>query len=102
MKPQRNLLKRAFTVFFISSVLLLSTPTEAAAWSWYPGKWFKHFKEKFEKWKEDRPKPGRGGRGNGGSPAVPVDGGLSILLVAGGAYGAKKLHDKRKNKGDNA
>ena len=29
-------------------------------------------------------------------PATPIDGGLSILLAAGGAYGIKKLTDKRK------
>lgn len=32
----------------------------------------------------------------GGPPATPVDGGLSLLLAAGGAYGVKKLRDKRK------
>lgn len=32
----------------------------------------------------------------GSPPATPIDGGLSLLLVAGGAYGAKKLYDKRK------
>lgn len=29
-------------------------------------------------------------------PATPIDGGLSLLLAAGGAYGVKKLYDKRK------
>ncbi|MFK7952689.1 MAG: PID-CTERM protein-sorting domain-containing protein [Ekhidna sp.] len=29
-------------------------------------------------------------------PATPIDGGLSILLAAGGAYGLKKLKDSRK------
>lgn len=28
-------------------------------------------------------------------PATPIDGGLSILLAAGGAYGLKKLNDLR-------
>lgn len=32
----------------------------------------------------------------GGPPATPIDGGLSILLIAGGAYGLKKLNDTRK------
>lgn len=32
----------------------------------------------------------------GAPPATPIDGGLSLLLVAGGAYGAKKLYDKKK------
>lgn len=32
----------------------------------------------------------------GAPPATPIDGGLSILLVAGGAYGVKKIHDARK------
>lgn len=29
-------------------------------------------------------------------PATPIDGGLSILLVAGGAYGIKKVMDAKK------
>lgn len=29
-------------------------------------------------------------------PATPIDGGLSLLLAAGGIYGAKKLRDHRK------
>lgn len=33
----------------------------------------------------------------GAPPATPIDGGLSLLLVAGGAYGLKKIHDARKN-----
>jgi hypothetical protein len=28
-------------------------------------------------------------------PATPIDGGLSLLLLAGGAYGAKKLLSKK-------
>lgn len=32
----------------------------------------------------------------GPPPATPIDGGLSILLAAGGAYGIKKLRDSRK------
>lgn len=28
-------------------------------------------------------------------PATPIDGGLSLLLLAGGAYGAKKLYNNR-------
>jgi hypothetical protein len=31
-------------------------------------------------------------------PNVPIDGGLSFLLAAGAAYGAKKVYDKRKEK----
>ncbi|MEQ8239169.1 MAG: hypothetical protein RIA69_08135 [Cyclobacteriaceae bacterium] len=30
-------------------------------------------------------------------PATPIDGGLSLLLAAGGIYGLKKLRDKRNN-----
>jgi len=33
----------------------------------------------------------------GAPPATPIDGGLSLLLAAGGAYGIKKLRDKRKS-----
>jgi len=29
-------------------------------------------------------------------PATPIDGGLSLLLAAGGIYGLKKLRDSRK------
>lgn len=32
----------------------------------------------------------------GAPPATPIDGGLSILLAAGGAYGFKKLNERRK------
>ena len=28
-------------------------------------------------------------------PATPIDGGLSLLLAAGGLYGIKKLRDKK-------
>lgn len=29
-------------------------------------------------------------------PATPIDGGLSMLLAAGGLYGVKKVYDKVK------
>lgn len=32
----------------------------------------------------------------GPPPATPIDGGLSLLLAAGGIYGLKKLRDNRK------
>lgn len=31
---------------------------------------------------------------------APIDGGLSILLAAGAAYGAKKVYDFRNNQND--
>ena len=31
------------------------------------------------------------------NPNIPIDGGISALLVAGVSYGAKKLYDSRKN-----
>ena len=34
----------------------------------------------------------------GAPPATPIDGGLSILLAAGGAYGVKKVLDARKKR----
>jgi hypothetical protein len=34
-------------------------------------------------------------------PTVPLDGGLSLLLVAGAAYGSKKVYDFRKSKDKN-
>ena len=44
--------------------------------------------------------PTEPGTGNQPPPegAVPVDGGLAFLLVAGASYGAKKAYDYRKNK----
>ncbi len=33
----------------------------------------------------------------GGGPDVPIDGGLSILLAAGAAYGVKKYRDHKKH-----
>ncbi|MEQ9306263.1 MAG: hypothetical protein RJQ14_20275 [Marinoscillum sp.] len=32
----------------------------------------------------------------GAPPATPIDGGLSLLLAAGGVYGVKKLYDKSR------
>jgi len=34
----------------------------------------------------------------GAPPATPIDGGLSLLLAVGGAYGIKKIHERRKTK----
>ncbi|MES2458074.1 MAG: hypothetical protein V4594_21125 [Bacteroidota bacterium] len=34
----------------------------------------------------------------GGDPDVPIDGGIAFLLLAGAAYGAKKIKDSRKDK----
>ena len=50
-------------------------------------------------------KGGGKGKGNdkpkGGTTGVPIDGGASVLLVAGAAYGLKKLRDQyRKNNSD--
>ena len=36
--------------------------------------------------------------GEGDPQGVPLDGGILWLLAGGAAYGAKKLHDQRKNK----
>lgn len=33
-------------------------------------------------------------------PCIPIDGGISALIVAGAAYGAKKLYDKKKKDSD--
>ena len=33
----------------------------------------------------------------GGPPATPIDGGLSLLLAAGGAYGLKQLRARKDN-----
>lgn len=35
--------------------------------------------------------------GQGAPPATPIDGGLSLLLVAGGMYGVKKLMNKKRD-----
>jgi len=38
------------------------------------------------------------GGDEGGDPdAIPLDGGISILLAAGAAYGAKKVYDFRRS-----
>ncbi|MEI7724644.1 MAG: signal peptidase [Bacteroidota bacterium] len=44
------------------------------------------------------PPPGGGHGGGGNSQGAPIDGGLSILLVLGAGYGAKKLYKSRKEK----
>lgn len=37
-----------------------------------------------------------GDPGGDPDPAVPIDGGLSLLLAAGAGYGLKKVNDMRK------
>ena len=45
------------------------------------------------------PNPGGSPTGSGGTPVgAPIDGGLSILLAMGAAYGGKKLYQARKEK----
>jgi hypothetical protein len=34
----------------------------------------------------------------GGDPDVPLDGGIALLVLAGAAYGAKKIKDAAANK----
>lgn len=40
--------------------------------------------------------------GQGGDPDVPIDGGLSALLIAGAAYGARRLKRFERNKKDHS
>jgi hypothetical protein len=35
-------------------------------------------------------------------PCIPIDGGISFLVVAGAAYAGKKLYDKRKKENSNS
>jgi len=42
--------------------------------------------------------PPTGGPGCWPPPCIPIDGGISLLMMAGAAYGAKKFHEARKNK----
>lgn len=51
--------------------------------------------------------PPGGGPGGGGGPGpcfpppcVPIDGGLSWLLIAGAAYGGKKVYEMNQKKED--
>ena len=47
--------------------------------------------------------PGGGGTGNPSCfppPCVPIDGGLSWLLIAGAAYGGKKAYEMNNKKVD--
>lgn len=45
------------------------------------------------------PPPGaHGASGDQPGNGAPIDGGLSVLLVLGAAYGAKKIHTVRKKK----
>lgn len=41
--------------------------------------------------------PGGGGAPCWPPPCVPIDGGISFLLVAGAIYGGKKVYDISKN-----
>ena len=45
------------------------------------------------------PPPAPGGPGCWPPPCVPIDGGISILVIAGAVYGGKKLYfDNKKRK----
>lgn len=44
------------------------------------------------------PPGGPGGPGCYPPPCVPIDGGLSFLLIAGAAYGGKKMYEMREQK----
>jgi hypothetical protein len=37
-----------------------------------------------------------------GGPQVPIDGGISLLILAGAGYGAKKIYDSRKKNKSNS
>lgn len=45
------------------------------------------------------PPPPTGGPVCWPPPCVPIDGGITFLIAAGAAYGAKKIHDSRKKSG---
>ncbi|MBI2721398.1 MAG: hypothetical protein HYX39_04415 [Bacteroidetes bacterium] len=42
------------------------------------------------------PPPPAGMPGCWPPPCIPIDGGISVLIAAGAAYGAKKLYNSRK------
>jgi hypothetical protein len=42
------------------------------------------------------PGPGNGGGPGGGATDVPIDGGVSLLLAGGVAYGVKHLRNRRR------
>lgn len=46
------------------------------------------------------PDPGDG-NGGGGDPEAPIDGGLSLILAAGAAAGARKLYKNKKANSSN-
>ena len=39
-------------------------------------------------------------QGDPDDPEIPLDGGISLLLAAGAAYGVKKVRDLRKSKSE--
>jgi hypothetical protein len=75
-------MRRNFKIFFASAILLslfvISQPSRADG--------------------PPPPPPGGGHGGGGNQPpggGAPIDGGLSILLLAGAAYGGRKLYQVR-------
>ncbi len=44
------------------------------------------------------PNSGTGGSGSDGDPDTPIDGGVSLLIAAGAAAGARKLYKNKKEK----
>jgi hypothetical protein len=44
------------------------------------------------------PNSGSGGSGADGDPDAPIDGGVSLLIAAGAAAGARKIYKNKKEK----
>lgn len=78
MKIKEFIKKNAYTILLLLLVSFFSLDIQAAGPPGPPG--------------------GGGGPGCWPPPCVPIDGGLSLLLLAGVAYGGKKTYDISKDK----
>lgn len=112
MKINKTFLK-TIRAFIIILALTFSTNTQAATsltsnWSfmsWLKGSNHKEQKktgnkQKKEKRNDWKPRHQKGGKGEGDckpGDSVPLDGGLSILLIGAAAFGVKKLRGSKND-----
>ncbi|SFZ90500.1 hypothetical protein SAMN05428642_101972 [Flaviramulus basaltis] len=98
MKNKKNTVSKTITVLSIIFALTFTSNTYATGWWWF---WSPptHGQHDY-----NNKKCGKCGRTShfgkcnkgGGNDSIPLDGGLSILLLGAAAFGVKKLRENKK------
>ena len=106
MKSNRNTLLQVVKAFIIVIALTFSTNMNASTQLSSGGSWYS-FIRSFFGGNRDRDGGrnhrhfrgcGHNGSSQGGGDSIPIDGGLSFLLVGAAAFGVKKLRENKNEK----